>query len=67
LIQCGLPDHVADAVPDLQEDLDNVVGERVDIERQRSNLGNVRSQGSVDATALDTQHNPQIDRDPFDL
>ena len=64
-VELGFPHHVADAVSDLEQQLDNVGGERVGVEGQGTDFGNVGAEGAMDATALDTQDDAEIDGDPF--
>ena len=63
----GFPDHVADAVADEEEQLDDVGGEGGGVEREGADFGDVRSERAVDAAAFDAKDDAEVDGDPFDF
>ena len=64
-VELGFPDHVADAVADLEEQLDGVGGEGVGVEGEGADFGNVGAEGAVDPAAFDAKDYAEVDRDPF--
>jgi len=67
LIQIGLVDHVANAVADAKQKLNKILRERNRVEGQRSHLGDMRAQGTMDTATLNTHNDAEVDGYPFDL
>jgi len=65
--ESGLPNHVGDAVADLEESFDNVGGEGGGVEGEGADFGDVRAEGAVDAGAFDAQDYAEVDGDPFNF
>ena len=63
----GFPDHIADAVADEEEQLDDVGGEGGDVEGEGADFGDVGSERAVDAAAFDAKDDAEVDGDPFDF
>ena len=63
----GFPHHVRDAIADLEQRLHNVRCERMRVESQGTDLGNMSAQGAVDARAFNANDNTEVDANPFDL
>ena len=66
-VELGFPNHIADAVANLKEELDDVGGEGMGVEGEGTNFGNVRAKGAVNTAALDAEDYAQVDGDPFRL
>ena len=66
-VELGFPDHVADAVADLEEELDDVVGEAQRVEGEGADLGDVGAEAAVDAAAFDAEDDAEVDGNPFDF
>lgn len=67
MIQSRLPHHVTHPIANLQEDLNDVIGEGIDVQREGSDFGDMSTEGPMDATAFNAQDNTEVDRDPFNL
>ena len=55
LVELRLPHHVADAVSNEEEQLNDVGGERCGVECKGPDFGYVGAEGSVDAAAFNTK------------
>ena len=63
----GFPDHIGDAVADLEQAFDDVRGEGLGVESQGADFGDVSAERAVDARAFDANDDAQVDADPFDF
>ena len=63
----SFPDHVADAVANQEEQLDDVGGEGGRVKGEGADFGDVRPERAVDAAAFDAEDDAEVDGDPFDF